>query len=129
MKRLAPWLACIGLSLPACIVTTHDDDYGYLVVDWSLDRYQDSDVCFDFAAEEIAIQVSSSDGSWSAEYFQDCDAFSTSIELVPGRYFATAVLLDGAELDRTTAVNLGSFSLYGDDELIIPIDFPASSFY
>ena len=39
------------------------------------------------------------------------------------------VLLDPSGRERTTTVGLGTFEIYGDDELILDIDFPPSSFY
>jgi hypothetical protein len=47
----------------------------------------------------------------------------------PGRYSGIAVLLDPSGADRTTEVDLGAFTIYGNDVLTIPVDFPASSFY
>jgi hypothetical protein len=62
-------------------------------------------------------------------FAQDCGAFATSITLDPGDYTATAVLLDSASQPRTTAVNVRPFSILGRDQLNIPIDFPANSFF
>jgi hypothetical protein len=44
-------------------------------------------------------------------------------------YFADAVLLDPAGYERTTPVDLGYFEIFGEDELVVPIDFPSNSFF
>ena len=129
MTRFTP-LLCLAPLLPACVVVADDPDpyASYLTVDWSVDGVQYPDECFRWDADEILIEVSTADGGWYADYFADCAAYATSIPLSPGRYYAVALLVDGAA-PRTTEVDLGYFTLYGDDELVIPIDFPADSFY
>ena len=37
--------------------------------------------------------------------------------------------IDPAGQDRTTAVDMAPFTIYGNDELVVPVDFPARSFY
>jgi hypothetical protein len=59
---------------------------------------------------------------------QACEAFSTSIVLQPGTYAASAELTAGG-VARTTSVQIQPFTLFGNDELHIPIDFPANSLF
>ena len=62
--------------------------------------------------------------------FEDvCEAFSTSIELAPEDYVGDAILLDPSGSTRTTAVDLGFIQIFGNDELVVPIDFPSDSFF
>jgi hypothetical protein len=56
-------------------------------------------------------------------------ARSRWIDLPPGEYVANAVLLGPDGRERTTEVDMEPFTIYGDDEFVVPIDFPARSFY
>ncbi|HEY4104104.1 MAG TPA: hypothetical protein VGM44_09440 [Polyangiaceae bacterium] len=105
------------------------EDSGSLVLDWSIDGTKDPDQCDESGATTIDISVTASDGSPAGEFQQSCRAFATTIDLPPGRYDALAVLLDDSGHDRTTAVDTGGFTIYGDEELSVPVDFPASSFF
>jgi len=72
--------------------------------------------------------VQTAAGADVGEFQADCAAFATSIELPPGSYVATAVLIDDAGNDRTTPIDLNAFHIHDADELTTPIDFPAGSF-
>jgi hypothetical protein len=102
---------------------------GLLVVDWSIAGTKDPNACTQSAAATIAVNVTLDTGQPVAGYQQACTTFATSIGLAPGRYAATALLLDAAGTPRTTAVPIHAFTILGNDTLNIPIDFPASSFY
>lgn len=129
-------LAVAALALPGCLITTEDDGEpiytssdGLVVVDWTIDDSKDAALCDFSATSEISIQIETTSGALVGEYVEDCDAFATSIDLPPGDYVGDAILIDAAGAERTTAVDLGSFRVYGDDELIVPVDFPMDSFY
>jgi len=98
---------------------------GTLIVDWSISRTTDPAQCQQGGARTIDIIIT---GAGGGEFIQECGVFATSISLPPGVYGGTAVLLDDRGASRTTAVQLGSFEIFGGDKLTIPIDFPASSF-
>lgn len=129
-------LAVVLLSLPtACIFVGSETDppvyyesTGLLTLDWSIDGYQDPDECDQSDADTLLVSVWTLSGAHVGSFEDSCRAFVTSIELSPGTYEAEAVLLDPFGRDRTTAV-LVEFDIYGEDELSISIDFPASSFY
>ena len=102
---------------------------GLLVVDWSISGAQDPAFCRQSDADVINVAVETSGGSFVGEFEDVCEAFSTAIGLAPDGYFADAVLLDPDGAARTTPVDLGYFEIFGDDELLVPIDFPTDSFY
>jgi hypothetical protein len=102
---------------------------GLLVVDWSISGARDPAFCQQSDADVINVAVETSGGSFIGEFEQACEVFSTAIELAPNGYFADAVLLDPDGAARTTPVDLGYFEIFGDDELLVPIDFPSDSFY
>ncbi len=128
---LAVALACAGCvaeptdSRPVVVESSN----GVLVVDWSISGAQDTAICQQSDADVISIAIQTSRGASVGEFEDVCEAFSTSIELAPGDYFADAVLLGPSGDARTTPVDLGTIQIFGDDELAVPIDFPSDSFY
>ena len=120
---------CFGGCAAEVSSTPPVADSGVLVVDWSISGAQDSAVCRQSDADVINIAVQTADGVSLGEFEDDCEAFQTGIELPPGDYFGDAVLLDPSGAQRTTAVDLGFFQIFGNDELVIPVDFPSDSFY
>lgn len=128
--------AAAAFALSGCLITTDDGggpiytSYdGIVVIDWTIDGSKDASLCDFSDTAEISIQIETTSGALVGEYVQDCGAFATRIDLPPGSYVGDAVLLDFGGRQRTTIVDLGSFRIYGDDELILPIDFPMDSFY
>ncbi len=70
------------------------------------------------------------DGTGSlGDFTQVCETFATSITLDSGNYSADALLEDSAGSPRTTTVQIAPFAIFGGDQVTIPIDFPASSFF
>jgi hypothetical protein len=130
----------LGLALcallPSCVVAAGDPspgpvaaDSGSLVLDWSIDGDKNPDQCDQSDATTLDIIVTTSSGAPAGEFQQSCRAFATTVDLPPGHYEAEAVLIDSAGHDRTTPVQVGSFTILGNDELSVSVDFPASSFY
>jgi hypothetical protein len=127
----------LSAVLPGCVVEAADDspshpvvaDSGSLVLDWSIDGTKNPDQCDQSDSTTLDITVTTTSGAPAGEFQQSCSAFATTVDLPPGNYSAEAVLTDSAGDDRTTAVQVGTFTIYGNDELSVPVDFPASSFY
>lgn len=134
--QMLPFIA-LAVGLSACVVETNDSgptavvvhDSGSLVVDWTIDGSKSVDECDLSGASTLDVTITASNGEPAGEYQQACSAFATTIGLSPGRYSAAAVLLDSAGRDRTTPVQIRPFEIVGNDQLSIPIEFPASSFY
>jgi hypothetical protein len=124
------WL-CLGSGCasepePTPVVVAGD---GLLTVDWSIDDAKDPRLCGDEAADSIDVIVTTAGGAIVGEFSEYCEAFALSIRLPSGSYDADASLLDANGAQRTSSVSLGGFSLFGGDELVVPIDFPYDSFY
>ena len=100
-----------------------------MIVDWSINGYQDPALCRQSDADLINVSIETSRGDFVGEFEDTCEAFSTSIELAPDEYVADAILLDPSGSVRTTAVDLGFIEIFGNDELVVPIDFPPDSFF
>lgn len=133
------WIVCALAYAGTCGCSVETHHYtspppaavgtGVLNVDWTIGGVKSPDECALNGVTSIDVSVFSSGGSDVGEFTEACEAFVTSIELDPGSYSATAVLLDGYGRDRTTAVAIEPFSIEGNDELTIPIDFPLDSFH
>ena len=102
---------------------------GTLILRWTIDGVEDPYACSQSATDSIRISVYGADGVTVGTFSQDCGAFATSIVLEPGDYTATAVLLDPRSVPRTTSVDVRPFSILGNDQLNVPVDFPADSFF
>jgi hypothetical protein len=138
MRKLLSVLAIASsAALPGCLFVADDDDDivrrsdfpGTLVVDWTIDGFADPDICDQSDAAFFTISVFTTRGALVGDFTDDCAAFATSIDLTAGRYYADALLEDPVGNPRTTVVNIEPFTIFGDDTLSIPVDFPASSFY
>jgi hypothetical protein len=99
-----------------------------LTVDWTIDEAADPNLCSQSGSIVIEISVQDPNGNEVGAFQQACDAFATSITLDAGDYTAYAVMLDINGRPRTTHVAIAPFTLRGNDELHVPIDFPADSF-
>lgn len=136
MRILPLCVLSLCVSLSNCVVVADDpepaprSDYtGALIVDWTVDGSTNADECDQGDAVWLRLSVFTSSGRPVADFANDCAAFSTSIELDPGNYYAEAVLEDAAGNQRTTSIQIDDFTILGRDSLSVPIDFPASSFY
>ena len=136
-SRLAAW-ALAALLPCGCFVEASNEPPPPLVTDrspgrltlrWSIDEVKDPNVCVMGQASDIDITVvSATSGTVLGEFQAPCSSFSTTVSsLLPGRYRATARLLDGGEA-RTTAVPIDAFTIVENSNLIVDIDFPADSF-
>jgi len=129
-KLLALILVCAPI-LPGCgggsrtVVVAS----GTLELDWTVDGSTDPQLCDQADAASLRLSVFTDSGAHVGDFLDDCRAFSTAVDLEPGGYYADAVLEDGRGEARTTTINIERFSIFGDDTLSIPIDFPASSFF
>jgi hypothetical protein len=137
MRILPLGVLSLGVALSSCIVVAADDttpaprsDYtGALIVDWTVDGSTNADECDQGDAVWLRLSVFTSSGRPVADFADDCAAFSTSVELDPGSYYAEAILEDADGNQRTTAVQIDDFTILGRDSISVPIDFPSSSFY
>lgn len=101
---------------------------GTLVLDWTINGTTDPNQCYQSSAAAIAVDVTDVSGAPAGTFQQACTTFATSITLAPGQYTANARLIDANGNPRTTAVPINPFTINGNDQLSIPIDFPSSSF-
>lgn len=133
MQRLASILVLVGFASLALGCADGAEppagsESGALVVSWSVGGVASPAECDRGGAQLVHLRLYDLFGQLSGDLADECAAFSTSVELNPGRYYGDAVLeaADGREL--TTAANIADFEIAGRDRLSVPIDFPARSF-
>jgi hypothetical protein len=129
-------VAAVALAMSGCTTSVEpavqvDPTFstGTLIVDWSIGLDTNPADCVNSGAAVIEIHIVSLSGFDAGTFQQSCEAFSTSIVLDPDDYTGTAQLIDGANNVRTTSVSLQPFSIFGGDQIEIPVDFPANSFF
>jgi hypothetical protein len=140
MKRSIAILgALLACSMTGCSFSTDDPAGppvstvdptlpGSLVIRWTIAGVADPNECVRSIVAKIEISIVDTSGNEVAAYQQVCETFATTITLSPGPYSASAVLLDSADRTRTTDVIIAPFTLRGNEELTISIDFPSNSF-
>jgi hypothetical protein len=130
-------LATVALSafaLSGCFVSSPSSTSGYtpsdgtLILDWSIDGTKDPNQCVQAQVDAIDITVFATGDHVGTAYTQHCETFATSIILTSGDYSADVVLVTAHGSPRTTTLAVHPFVILGNDELTIPIDFPADSF-
>ena len=121
----------LATTLPSCFLASREEQVGSgkgtLVIEWTVHGVRDPDRCVLGNADTIDLTVSRADRSF--ELKQSCSQFATSLDLDAARYSGGAVLVTPTGANRTTQVALGVFTVYGNDVVTIPVDFPASAFY
>jgi hypothetical protein len=123
---LLPVSSCAVSSEPETVVVSGES---VLTVRWTVDGSSDPRACAAEGADAIDLVVETPSGLSVAEAVEGCELSETHIALAPGRYEASAVLLDAGGHTITTAVELGPITIYENDELIVDADFPPDSFY
>jgi hypothetical protein len=124
-------------ALPGCLFVADDDDDfvrrsdfpGTLVVDWTIDGFADPDECDQSDSAFFTMSVFTTRGAHVGDFTDDCTAFVIAVDLAAGSYYADALLEDPEANPRTTVASIEPFTIFGNDTLSIPVDFPASSFY
>ena len=118
-------------SFSGCVIdSTHPDLHGSATLDvaWTVDGTTDPAQCRQGGATQIDVIVETHSGRYVNDFTADCADFGMLIDLDPGQYQASALLLDDSGHDRTTEVQIDPFDLFEGDTLPVDIDFPADSF-
>jgi len=119
-------------ALPGCFGSTNDPapvaTSGSLTVDWTINNSTDPNQCNQSVAPDIDLIVVSPNGATVDEVTQPCVDGVTTVALSPGAYGANAALIDAAGTERTTWLNINSFTIHSGSDLSISVDFPANSF-
>jgi hypothetical protein len=120
------------LAAAGCTTTVTTDSgappAGRLVLQWTVEGSTDPNLCAVGGAAAIDITIRTVNGLDVGEFQAPCDDFATTIStLSEGSYTANAVLVGSGNQQRTTEIDVSPFTMTRAD-LVIPLDFPASSF-
>jgi hypothetical protein len=133
MRAIDLVLAAVVSCVSGCLVESAPEPApiagdGLLTVDFTVDGTTDPSECDFQGAASVDVLVMTPSGAAYADVTGSCRAGVLTVALPPGNYSANAVLLDRSGYVITTPAQLGAFTVYGDDELIVYADFPPSSF-
>lgn len=135
MRRLTAILASSAVAAATgCFVDTDPpppiivDTSGSAIIRWSINGTFDPSQCLQFAVDRLQFTVFTLGGGFVGEFVAPCQDFSTRVDLRPGRYVADAVLV-GVGGVATTVVAIDPFTVIGGTDVVLEIDFPASSFF
>jgi hypothetical protein len=151
MARVRRWVGamactCLAVGGAACSVESASDGVpppvpppnpippitglGALTLRWTLDEVTDPNVCIMGNATTFDVIITTVGGAFAGEFQAPCTSFVATIStLVPAGYFASARLLDAVGTPRTTPIETPAFTIIPNSELVLDLDFPASSFF
>jgi len=96
--------------------------------DWTVKGVHDPQECDIENVATFDVIIFDEGGTQVGEFAAHCDVFDTTVSLVEGRYTANATLLDPSGAELTTEIPVTPFDVVGTTDLVIPLDFPPSSF-
>ncbi len=129
---LGGMLLCSGLATGCLFVDDNDHDsqpaLGTVTVNWTIDGQTNPDDCAAFGVDRMELVLY--DGS---DYVVDeveplCEAFSVSVDMLDGIYYADVTLVDSFDQAATVTLPLDDIDVIGGTELVIPVDFSIDSF-
>jgi hypothetical protein len=131
MTSFKYWSLCaaFALALPGCVIVDDDnDDPGTLTVAWSVDDALEPSDCAFFGMDRLELTVYDVFDDPVVTTYALCEEFELSLRLPEGYYSADATLIDDRDRAVTTTQIIDDIDIVSDEELYIPIDFPASTF-
>jgi hypothetical protein len=131
MTSFKYWTLCAALAfaLPGCVIVDDDnDDPGTLTVAWSVDGALEPSDCAFFGMDRLELTVYDVFDDPVVTSYAPCEQFELSLRLPEGYYSADATLVDSLDRSVTTTQLIDDIDIIEDDELYIPIDFPARTF-
>ena len=123
-----------SLCAQACIFETSDARppaaAGRLIMRWTVDESTDPSHCSMGGADDFDIVITRSTGEQFGEYKAPCTDFETTISdlILNATFFGDATLVTATNEQRTTTIHVDPFVIHSAD-LVIDVDFPASSFF
>lgn len=130
---LGGMLLCSSLATGCLFVDDDDDDdiapaLGTLTVDWTIDGLTNPDDCAAFGVDRMELVIYERGDYVVDEVEPLCEAFSVTIDMLDGIYYADATLVDSFDRAATVTLPVDDIDIIAGTELVIPIDFPIDSF-
>lgn len=121
--------AALALSLPGCLIVDDDgEDPGTLTLGWTVEGLQEPADCAFYGIDRLELTVYDLFEDPVVTSYALCEDFELSIGLPEGFYSADATLIDGLDRAVTRTQLVDSIDIFENEELYIPIDFPARAF-
>jgi hypothetical protein len=124
-------VALLGsISLSGCVVVADDDDppLGTLTVEWTIEGLTDPADCAAFGVDRLELRLYVDVDRFVEEVEPLCESFAVSLDLVEGRYFADATLVDSFDRSATVSEPIDDILVVEGTELVVSLDFPFDSF-
>jgi hypothetical protein len=99
-----------------------------LTVVWQIDGKTDMTQCTQAGISAIHVVVTRANGDPAGTFDEACATFGANITLDQGSYSAVATLVDVDGTPRTSDEPIQPFTLNGNDEVRVLVDFPTASF-
>ena len=131
MTSLKYWVvsAALACALPGCLIVDDDsDDPGAMTLAWTVEGLQEPSDCAFYGIDRLELTVYDIFDDAVVTSYALCEEFELSIRLPEGYYSADATLIDGLDRAVTRTQLIDDIDIIEDEELFIPIDFPARSF-
>ncbi len=101
------------------------DDTGSLAVNWTIGNQRTVNLCEAYKATGVEIQIEEPNGIFVREMVVPCNQFEASLELEPGDYTATIVLINGERKPVSNRIDLGTFTVQANAEVTRDASFAA----
>ncbi|MEO6419033.1 MAG: hypothetical protein ABIP39_06485 [Polyangiaceae bacterium] len=114
-------LSSCGANLSVLHPTSH------VTCTWSIARRADAESCSKVRSSNVHVDVylaGNDTGLFDRSFDAPCTDFTTTLELVPGGYYAFATLEDGDHQPRAIVTRIHPFNARADTEITVTVDFP-----
>ncbi len=118
--------SCGGADLSILHPTAH------VTCSWTLLRRADNDSCAMARASNVHVEVflaGNATGLFDHSFDAPCTDFATTMDLLPGGYYAYATLQDTNRQPRGVVTRIHPFNARSDADVYISVDFPRTSIY
>lgn len=121
------------LFLPSCganLSVLHPT--AHVTCAWTISRRADNDSCAKVRSSNVHIEVflaGNSTGLFDHVFDAPCTDFVTTMDLLPGGYYAFATLEDTNGQPRGIVTRIHPFNARSDTDIAVNVDFPRTSVY
>jgi hypothetical protein len=124
---------CFALVLPSCgadLSALHPS--AQVTCKWTIAHATDATGCASVRSSNVHIEVflaGNTTGLFDKVFDAPCTDFVTTMDLLPGGYYAFATLEDTNGQPRGVVTRIHPFNARSDTEVAVIVDFPRSSIY
>lgn len=104
----------------------------HVALKWTIARKAEKDSCSKVRSTNVHVEIylaGNDTGLFDRSFDAPCADFTTTMDLIPGGYFAYATLQDDNAKARGIITRIHSFNARADTDAAISVDFPRTSFF